>query len=850
MENSIGIFPADAKIWYISRGTRVIVLLDLAMTSHFPLLLITFLALGSCASDRPARIAPVSPGVIPSSATLKSLRQNAFKLVIALEFESAIATYARARQQALGESNRPLAVQFLNNIAGCYHLQYQYRDAIQYYQKAVEEAKAYKLKSMETTAALNLSSIHLAMGENAKAADLIASIPVDGSTFIQESRLDSFLQLALVFTRLGAEGEASAAFERASTEAEKDPPAELVKSLLPSDLRWSESIRESRRAWVFAVRGECLNWRKRFDEAEPYVLEAFRIRSTFRQKSHPRNALQLAMIARNRGDFASAKKLLNVARNLDPGNRTPMHHFLLNREASKIELESGNFSAALGPLREALALARAWRMEVLPSDSTYLSFESYLNDDLQGKFLESLAQPSFPLQQKDLAEESFWVAEEARFASMRAAQFPAAEFLSRLPNEYWSQLSRFQSLQTAIAAGKGGASEQLASIERSLNAFEVEAGLAIPRSSSAGIPEIQRWRQAIPADEVIFSYYLAEPFSLAWVANNRGIQVRRIAGKKQLADLIASFRAEIASGSRNGTSSTGMELTEQLFGEFLNSNRTTPFWTMVIDQELATLPLAALPTSGDGGRYLVEDHTLRILPSAILLRPGASRAWNHQAAGIADPIYNAIDQRVAIKRGTSQGPLQLSRLPDSARELQAIFTAMKASEWSTRGWTGAEATALNLRAALQASPDIVHVSTHFVANEANSHLLSIALTPDLAGHSLFSSLDMNSLRTRTKLIVLSGCNSSAGASVSGIAVNGLARACLIAGASTVIATLWPTVDSDGPIFPVFYRNLLGQQWSQRAAAQSLRAAQIQMIRQGGWTSRPAYWAAYLAISKG
>ena len=32
---------------------------------------------------------------------------------------------------------------------------------------------------------------------------------------------------------------------------------------------------------------------------------------------------------------------------------------------------------------------------------------------------------------------------------------------------------------------------------------------------------------------------------------------------------------------------------------------------------------------------------------------------------------------------------------------------MNASQWSTHGWTGAEATALNLRAALKASPDIV-----------------------------------------------------------------------------------------------------------------------------------------------
>ena len=175
---------------------------------------------------------------------------------------------------------------------------------------------------------------------------------------------------------------------------------------------------------------------------------------------------------------------------------------------------------------------------------------------------------------------------------------------------------------------------------------------------------------------------------------------------------------------------------------------------------------------------------------------------------------------------------------------------MSSRNWSTHGWTGTAANAANLRRELQASPDIVHISTHFIGNEANPRLLSIALTPDADGHPLFSALDLNSLRTSTKLVVLSGCNSSSGTPVSGIAVNGLARACLIAGAETVLATLWPTIDSDGPIFPVFYNNLLGRKWSTRAVAQALREAQLQMIRQGGWSSRPAYWAAYLTISKG
>ncbi len=802
-----------------------------------------------CQPIRQNRLALAKSDELQISPKLAELRQKAYKLFINKDFEAAIPVYAEARRIASAEGNLRLSVQFLNNIAGCHHSLYQYREAVQYYQAAIQESRAANLKGMESVAALNLSSIHLTMGENLKAADSIALIPRDGSTFNPDSRLDSFLQMASVYTRLENDKEASDAFERASVEADLDVPSELVKALQANRARWSESLRESRRAWVYSVRGECLNWRKKFAEAEPYVLDAFRIRATYRQQSYPRNALQLAMIARSRGDFDSARKLLQVAHNLDPGNRTPMHRFLLSREEAKIELESGNFSAALGPLRAALSLARSWRMEVLPSDSTFLSFESYLNSELQGKFLNAMAQPLFTLTPKGLAEESFWIAEEARFAAMRAAQFPAEEFLHRLPKDYWSLLAKMQNLQTSIATGRSGTPEELASVERQLNSLEVEAGLSVPHSANSSLLDLQEWRRAIPPDEAIFSYYLAEPYSLAWVADRNGIQIRRIAGRQQLKTWTERFRADIDNGTQIETSSTGMELTKQLFGDYLYSHRTITFWTMVIDQELATLPFAALPTGGKQSHFLVEDHTMRTLPSAIHLRPTKVQDWTRRAVGIADPIYNGIDQRTGGTRPDAN-LLQLNRLAASAREMQESLAVMNKRNWSTHGWTGAAANAMNLRAELQGSPDIVHISTHFIGNEANSRLLSIALTPDAAGHALFSALDLNSLRTNSKLIVLSGCNSSSGAAVSGIAVNGLARACLIAGTDTVVATLWPTIDSNGPIFPVFYNNLLSRKWSARAAAMALREAQLQMIRQGGWTSRPAYWAAYLAISKG
>lgn len=86
--------------------------------------------------------------------------------------------------------------------------------------------------------------------------------------------------------------------------------------------------------------------------------------------------------------------------------------------------------------------------------------------------------------------------------------------------------------------------------------------------------------------------------------------------------------------------------------------------------------------------------------------------------------------------------------------------------------------------------------------------------------------------------------------IPGIGVAGLSRAWLISGSSSVVSTLWPTKDVPGPFFPAFYEALVSEPWSSRAAAIALQRAQQRMIKRKDWYSQPAYWAAYIPLSRG
>ena len=67
----------------------------------------------------------------------------------------------------------------------------------------------------------------------------------------------------------------------------------------------------------------------------------------------------------------------------------------------------------------------------------------------------------------------------------------------------------------------------------------------------------------------------------------------------------------------------------------------------------------------------------------------------------------------------------------------------------------------------------------------------------------------------------------------------------MAGAQAVAASNWDTPDEGGSLFGSLYLNVRMQSSADAAAA--LRAAQVEMIRSGGWRARPRYWGAYFVV---
>jgi hypothetical protein len=136
---------------------------------------------------------------------------------------------------------------------------------------------------------------------------------------------------------------------------------------------------------------------------------------------------------------------------------------------------------------------------------------------------------------------------------------------------------------------------------------------------------------------------------------------------------------------------------------------------------------------------------------------------------------------------------------------------------------------------------VVHIAAHasFKEDDPFSSVLHLA-DGDLSARDLLGSW------STSELVVLSACESGAGAPVMGGEVLGLATELLRSGVKGVIASIWPVDDAATAFLMQTFYSTRGYGLSNaRALAKAISETQAQP----GW-SRPYYWAGFLLVQRG
>lgn len=252
--------------------------------------------------------------------------------------------------------------------------------------------------------------------------------------------------------------------------------------------------------------------------------------------------------------------------------------------------------------------------------------------------------------------------------------------------------------------------------------------------------------------------------------------------------------------------------------------------TVVPDGPLHLVPFDALVAGGPGSApvFAIERYTIALATS---LAPAASPERGQRADGglRAGPV-------VAASGPAREGP------PVAAeREVRAIAGALSDRKVVRLGGPGSTEGAIRR---LFGSAAVLHFAAHARPNAHRPDFAHVALAPDGEDDGLLHAYEIRNLPLPGSLVVLSACESAAGRVVGGEGPLSLSRAFLQAGASGVVATLWPVGPAAADLMETFYRELARG----RPTADALRAAKLSLRR--GDRSEPFYWAAFTLVTAG
>ena len=637
--------------------------------------------------------------------------------------------------------------------------------------------------------------------------------------------------------------------------------------------------------WVHVIRGE-----------DQKALDSFLKSLTFRQayKDMKGDAITLASISRvqnrlgrNQEAVEYAERALKIFAELRDAHGQASTHTTLGW----INYSLGNHQQALEFFEKALGMRRE------AEDTTGEAYALYgiaRVHERQGNLIEALKR----------MQEVLGIVEPLR-AKGESSDLRTYYFAS-VQGYYEFYIDLLMRLDRSHSAG-GYAEIAVAALERSrareLLAILAEAGDISPSTGAALSRPLDaaEIKGLLDGDTLLLEYSLGDERSYVWTVSNttvRGYELAErteIEARAQKLYNLFTARNQWKQGESEAQRRSRVELAdEQYLREAADLSRLllaplghdlgTKRLVIVAEGALQYIPFGALPapsnTSKAAARHLIEDHEIVMLPSASVLsalrREVAERAPAPiTLAVMADPVYTADDPRVrqVTKRGKKLAEVDVR---DSAGHGLAFASGNSTKEITDSApgkslrrlhgtrWEGQQIASLlpdnerllaldfGASRALALNPKlrqyrIIHFATHALINDTDPAASKVVLSQvDEQGGQQDGSLtlhDIQQLRLRADMVVLSACRTGLGSDIRGEGMRGLAGGFMHAGVPRIVVSQWPVNDKVTAEFMVrFYRLMLSGRAMSAAAA--LRETQIQLLRDKRWQTA-YFWAPFV-----
>jgi CHAT domain-containing protein/membrane-bound inhibitor of C-type lysozyme len=266
-------------------------------------------------------------------------------------------------------------------------------------------------------------------------------------------------------------------------------------------------------------------------------------------------------------------------------------------------------------------------------------------------------------------------------------------------------------------------------------------------------------------------------------------------------------------------------------------------------------------------QWIIDNFTIRQLSSTRELleqRQANPEKLTALLFGYADFNLGLPNVQSTTKRGTARAygfdGEEIPMLPATEKEINGIYQVLKSRQWDVLSFEKEAATEERMKEI--ENPSLIHIATHgfFLSDvevNENDELLNNPLFRSgvlLAGAGLDRSVSplkedgvltayeaMNLNLDKTELVVLSACETGLGEIRNGEGVYGLQRSFIVAGARTVLMSLWQVDDTaTQELMNSFYTLWLSGMEKHKA----FREAQLKLKSQ---YEAPYYWGAFVLI---
>ncbi len=333
-------------------------------------------------------------------------------------------------------------------------------------------------------------------------------------------------------------------------------------------------------------------------------------------------------------------------------------------------------------------------------------------------------------------------------------------------------------------------------------------------------PELAQLQPVIPSDTLLLQYYPSEETLYIFIVSRESFSIKHLdISRTRLYELIRELREPL---EKAGGESDSYRKARLLLYDFL------------IKPVLSEI-------EGKAEIEIIPSGLLWYVPFEILGDQEHVSLLDRKAVGY---LYssNIVNMLAAVKKNSREGRLvafgnpEGADLPASSLEVAKIGSLFP----SSLVFTGREATK---EAFMGKAPlgTFLHIATHSTLNrdDINSSYIQFA---GEKGHLSLGEIYGLSL-PEAQLVVLSSCQSALGSDNPGREFASLASAFTVAGAPSVIASLWRTDDaSTALLFEEFYGNLK----KGMGKGEALRQAKL-TLRKKAATASPYYWSSFILL---